>query len=372
MDTQHLKAKREPLIRITKRIDMPTGKAWILRVASVLAALIIGALLMAVLGYNPFEVYADILRGSLASETARKATAKITVPLLVTAVALAPAFRMKFWNIGAEGQITAGAIVCTYFALFQYQNMPKWLLVLMMFLTAAAAGAVWGLIPGFLKAWWGINETLLTLMLNYIAIGIVKYFRLGPWKEIGSNFPKIPNIDRAARLPEVFGVHMGWIIAVLLVIAMFVYMRWTKHGYEIAVVGESENTARYSGMNVRRIIIRTMLLSGAIAGMVGCMLVAGSSYILSDNIAGGYGFTAIIVAWLAKLNPFVMVLISLFIAVLEKGSNTIQTDFGIPASAAEVLTGLILICMLASEFFVSYKLVIGKNKREPIKEGEEA
>jgi simple sugar transport system permease protein len=176
----------------------------------------------------------------------------------------------------------------------------------------------------------------------------------------GQMFPKVPMFDRAARLPDVFGVHIGWIIILALVIFIYVYMKHTKHGYEIAVVGESISTARYSGMNVPKVIMRTMFLSGAIAGIVGWMLVCGTNYTLSDTTANGYGFTAIVVAWLSKLNPFVMVLISAFLAILRKGSNTIQTNFGIPASASDVLTGLILLCMLGSEFFINYRFVFRK------------
>ncbi len=353
-------AKKEPLVRVAKRAEVSPKKAVLIRFLSILVALVLGGLLILALGFNPFAVYADIIKGSVLSETGLKATVKIAVPLLGAALAIAPAFKMKFWNCGAEGQITVGAIVSTYFALNLVNDLPRPVFFVLSFVFAAIFGGLWGLIPAFFKAKWGTNETLFTLMLNYIAIGFVKYLRIGPWMDKGQMFPKIPMFNMAARLPDVFGVHIGWIIVLALVILIYVYMAHTKHGYEIAVVGESISTARYSGMNVSKIIMRTMFLSGAIAGVVGWMLACGTSYTLSDNTANGYGFTAIVVAWLSGLNPFVMVLISAFLAILQKGSNTIQTNFGIPASASEVLTGLILLCMLGSEFFVKYRFVFRK------------
>ncbi len=352
--------KKEPLIRVAKRSEVSPKKAMLIRFSSILVALALGGVLILALGFNPIAVYGGIIEGSLLTGTALKATAKIAVPLLGAALAIAPAFKMKFWNCGAEGQITVGAIAATYFAVFQIENIQGIPFFVLTFIVAAICGGIWGLIPAFFKAKWGTNETLFTLMLNYIAIGFVKYLRIGPWMDKGQMFPKVPMFDKAARLPEVFGVHIGWIIVLLLVVLVYIYMTRTKHGYEIAVVGESVSTAKYSGMNVSKIIMRTMFLSGAIAGIVGWMLVCGTNYTLSDTTANGYGFTAIVVAWLAKLNPFVMVIISAFLAILQKGSNTIQTNFGIPASASEVLTGLILLCMLGSEFFINYRFVFRK------------
>lgn len=355
---------REPLIRIVKRSDISRNKSWLIRILAILFALITGGVLIMVLGHNPLAVYRDMVFGSLSTKTACIATAKIAIPLLGASLAIAPAFKMKFWNIGAEGQILAGAIAATYFALFQYQNLSHPVLLIVMFFAAAAAGGLWGLIPAAFKAKWGTNETLFTLMLNYIVLGIVKYLRNGPWKSLtSSGFPKISMFDVSARLPNVFDVNIGWIIILTFAVLMFVYMKYTKHGYEIAVVGESERTAKYVGMHVPFIIMRTVFLSGAIAGIVGFLIVSGSSYTLTDSTAGGYGFTAITVAWLAKLNPFAMIAITVFLAVLTKGSNTIQTNFKIPASASEVLTGIILFFMLACEFFINYRLIYRSRKK---------
>ncbi|MCI8477776.1 MAG: ABC transporter permease [Oscillospiraceae bacterium] len=351
---------REPLVRIAKRSDISQGKAWLIRAVAILLALLTGGLIILALGHNPIAVYKEMITSSLGKPRGIRETVKKAVPLLGCALAIAPAFRMKFWNIGAEGQILAGGIAASYFALFWYDKLPGPVLLLVMALAGLVVGGIWGLIPAFFKAKWGTNETLFTLMLNYIVLGIVRFLQAGPWGpglNPTSAYPKIPMFDDAARLPQVFGVHIGWIVVLLLTAVMFWYLNYTKHGYEIAVVGESVNTAQYAGMRVPQIIVRTMLLSGAISGFVGFLQVAGASYTLTESTAGGIGFTAITVAWLAKLNPFVMILIALFLGVLEKGADTIQTVYQIPASAAEMLTGLILFFMLGCEFFIQYRLL---------------
>ena len=357
----------EPLVRIAKRGEMAAWKMWIIRIAAIFLALLTGAVIILLLGHNPVAVYIDMVTGSLATKTSRVASMKIFIPLLGAAIAIAPAFRMRFWNIGAEGQILAGAIAATYFALFQYRNLARPVLLIVMFLAAAVAGGVWALIPAAFKARFDTNETLFTLMLNYVAVGIVKYLRMGPWRSpTSAGFPKIDMFDQSARLPLLFGVNIGWVLVLVLAVLMYVYIRYTKQGYELTVVGESVNTAKYAGMSVGRIIVRTAFLSGAIAGIVGFLIVSGSAYTLSDTTSGGYGFTAITVAWLAKLNPIVMIIITAFLAILTKGANTIQTNFKIPASASSVLIGLILFFMLGCEFFISYRLIFRKGKKREV------
>ena len=335
--------QREPLVRLAKRDDMGRGKKWAIRLAAIVLALVTGSLFVAVLGHDPLAVYHDIISGSLGTHTARTVTVRQAIPLLGAALALAPAFKMKFWNIGAEGQIMVGGIAATYFALFYFDKLPKPALLLVMALAAIVAGGLWGLVPAFFKAKWGTNETLFTLMLNYIALGIESYLQNGPWKDPkGTGFPIIAMFDQNARLPKIGGVHAGWIVVLLLTVGMFVYMRYSKQGYEISVVGESQRTARYAG---------------AIAGLMGFLVVSGADYTLNNGTSGGVGFTAIIVAWLAHLNPFAMVLIAGLLAILSKGSNTIQTNFKIPASAADVLSAIILFFMLGCEFFINYRVI---------------
>ncbi|MBU5435444.1 ABC transporter permease [Pseudoflavonifractor sp. MSJ-37] len=366
MSAQHIEHK-EPLLRLAKRDDIARPKAWAIRAAAILLALVTGGLIILALGHSPIEVYGSMIGGSLSKGRALRETVKKAIPLLGTALAIAPAFKMKFWNIGAEGQILAGAIAASYFALFWAERLPKTVLLVVMAAAAVIAGGLWGLIPAAFKARWGTNETLFTLMLNYIVLGFVKYLQAGPWgPDLNPNgYPKIPMFAEAALLPKALGVHIGWILVLALTVLMFVYLNYSKHGYEIAVVGESVRTAQYAGMDVPAIVRRTMFLSGGIAGLMGFLQVSGASGSLTENTAGGIGFTAITVAWLAKLDPFVMIAIAALLAVLEKGADTIQTIYTIPASAAEMLTGIILFFMLGCEFFINYRVILrGKGARK--------
>jgi len=304
------------------------------------------------------EFYYAFIRGSFSTSRKFWKFLKNLSVLLCISLALTPAFRMRFWNIGAEGQILAGGIAATYFALFWAGSLPSWLLLLAMGAAGCVGGAIWGAIPAFFKAKWNTNETLLTLMLNYVALGLVKYLAAGPWKKGGpGSFPKIAMFSKEARLPEIFDVHIGWIIAIVLLVLYFIYLTRSKHGYETIVVGQSTNTAKYSGMSVPRVLIRTMLLAGAAAGLAGFMQVSGADYTLNEMTAGGVGFTAITVAWLGQLKPLPMLGVAFFIAILEKGASRIQTTFAIPASASDVLVGGILFFMLACEFFINYRLI---------------
>lgn len=355
---------RTPLIRLAKRTNMDPKKVWMIRVGSILVALILGCIPMLLTGNNPFTAYSIILQGSISKPIYLKQTIKIAIPLLGCALAIAPCFKMKFWNIGAEGQITMGAIFATYFALYWVDRIPHIPLLIIMCLVGAIAGGLWGLIPAFFKAKWNTNETLFTLMMNYIAIGIVAWLQGGPWEgRKGSQI--IPMFKDGARLPTLFGVHIGWVIVLLLVVFMYFYMNKTKQGYEIAVIGDSVNTARYAGMNVGYIMMRTMFLSGAICGIVGFIVVSGANFTLYKGVANGVGFTSITVAWLSQLNSFAMIIISMILAILTKGASTLQTKLKVPASIAEITTGILLFCMLACEFFINYRLIIrGKENKE--------
>ena len=356
--------KKVPLFRLAKRTDINPRMAWGIRVSSILIALVLGCLPIMLTGANPIEAYGVIIQGSLSRPIYVRQTIRIAIPLLGCALAIAPCFKMRFWNIGAEGQITMGAMIATYFALFWTDKLPHGPLLVVMGLSAAVFGGLWGLIPAFFKAKWNTNETLFTLMMNYIAIGIVAWLQGGPWEgRKGSQL--IPMFSAEARLPQVFGVHCGWIIVLVLVFLMYIYMNKTKQGYEIAVIGDSVNTARYAGMNVGYIIMRTMFISGAISGLVGFLIVSGANFTLYKGVANGVGFTSITVAWLSQLNSFAMIAISFMLAILEKGSNTLQTRMSVPASIADIITGILLFAMLSSEFFINYKLIFRhKEKKE--------
>ena len=350
-----------PLIRLSKREDMKQRDIWLIRVSSIVVALLLGFIPIILTGNNPINAYSIIIKGSLSRPIYFRQTIEIAIPLLGCALAIAPCFKMKFWNIGAEGQITMGAIGASYFALFWVDKVPSGVLLITMMGFAMIFGGLWAAVPAFFKAKWNTNETLFTLMMNYIAIGIVAWLQGGPWEgRKGSQI--IPMFEDAARLPEVFKIHIGWIMVLALVVFMHIYMTKTKQGYEISVIGDSYNTARYAGMNVGRIMIRTMFISGAISGIVGFLVVSGQNYTIYKNVGNGVGFTAITVAWLSQLNAFAMIVISFVLAILTKGASSLQSKLQVPASISDIVTGILLFCMLGCEFFINYKLIFRHKK----------
>ena len=357
-------AKREPLFRITKRGELPEKKIILIRIVAVLLSLVAGGLFIACIGYNPFTIYETILSGAFRSSMAFQGTVKLMIPLLISSLGITLAFKMKFWNIGAEGQILFGATCASYFAIF-CADWNHWLLIVAMFLAGAIGGGIWGLIPAFFKVKYNTNETLFTLMLNYIALYIVALLRDGPWIDPKSQgFPKIARFAPNTMLDKVLGIQFGWIVALVLVVVIFIYLKYSKQGYEIGVVGESQDTARYAGMNVKKIILRTMFFSGAICGLAGMIKATGSDITLTTSVAGGVGFTAIIVAWLAQLNPAMILVVSFAFSVLEKGSSVVQSTFGLSTNSADVLQGIILFFILGCEFFVRFKMVRNKKSKE--------
>lgn len=360
---QSQKSQAEPFARVIKRAELPARQIILLRLFAVFLSLVAGGVFIACIGQNPFVIYGTILSGAFRSVMAFQGTVKIMIPLLISSLGVTLAFKMKFWNIGAEGQITFGATCATFFALF-CADWNHVVLIIVMFLAGFIGGGLWGLLPAFFKVKYNTNETLFTLMLNYIAMHIVSYLRDGPWMDPGSQgFPKIARFDSNAALDKVFGIQFGWIVALLLVVGIFAYMKYSKQGYEISVVGESQETARYAGMNVKKIILRTMILSGGICGLAGMIQATGSDITLTSSVAGGVGFTAIIVAWLAQLNSFAILIVSLLFSVLEKGSSVVQSTFGLSTDCADVLQGIILFFILGCEFFIRYRFVF-RNKKE--------
>ena len=332
--------------------------------------LIVGGLLLLALGYSPLKAYATIIDGSLGSKTFVRQTIKIAIPLLGCALAIAPCFKMHFWNIGAEGQITAGAIGATFFALKFGKTMPQLPLLLIMAAAAILCGGLWALIPAFFKAKWNTNETLFTLMMNYIAMQIVSFFCYKWSNPKGSGHIGVINAStNAGWFPKIGGQAylLNIIIVAVLTVVMYIYLKYSKHGYEISVVGESENTARYIGINVKKVIMRTMLLSGAICGLSGLLLVAGTDHTVTRDTIAGRGFTAIMVSWLAKFNPIYMVLTSFLLVFLEKGADEISTRFGLNGSFSEILTGIIIFFIIGSEFFINYTIKFRESKKEASK-----
>lgn len=360
MTDERIIKNHEPLLRIVKKTELTVGKAIALSIFAVLAAIVAGGIFILAIGHNPVEIYGSIVKGAWRSELATKGTIKIAIPLLIASLGITPAFQMKFWNIGAEGQIIMGGIFATFFAL-KYDHLPHGLLLLLMFIAGMVGGGLWGMIPAYFKTKYGTNETLFTLMLNYIALYLIKYFIEGPWRDPSSSgFPKIATFTENARLDQIFGVHAGWLIGLILVILIFIYLKFTKQGYEISVVGESINTARYAGMNVKKIILRTMFLSGAICGIAGMTQVTGAAYTLGEGVAGGVGFTAIAVAWLSKLNPLVILFVTVGFSMLEKGCSVMQSTFGLSSAVSGILQGIILFFILGFDFFTRYRFALRK------------
>lgn len=352
--------KRQSLFHVVKNTETTTLQIALLSFLSFFFALVVGGVFLLCIGQNPFQIYGTIVHGAFRTGVAISDTITLTIPLLISSIGVLFAFKMKFWNIGAEGQIIMGAIFSAYFGIF-HSDLPHGLLILLMMLAGMLGGALWAFLPALCRCKFRTNETLFTLMLNYIALYLIKYLAEGPWKDPGARgFPKIASFTANAQLDKVFGVHFGWIVALLLVVFAFVYLRYTKRGYEIAVVGESENTARYAGMNVNRIVITTMLISGAICGLGGAVHLSGEVKTLSEGIAGGIGFTAIIVAWLSRLNPYVCIIVSFLFSILEKGCGVVESTFRISAAVSDVLQGIILFSVLAFDFFINYKVVFTK------------
>ncbi|MDY5101943.1 MAG: ABC transporter permease [Agathobacter sp.] len=350
---------KEPLIRVAKRDGMPLYQNILIRaVAIVLAMLLVVLFVHFTAGISAGTTISYMWEGVFGNSIYLRDTVFYTAKLLCIAVALAPAFKMRFWNCGAEGQVLAGGLA-TAVVMVYCGNLPAPLLYLVMFISALALAAIWGILPAVFKAKMGVNETLFTLMMNYVAIKLVDFF-YNKWKGSASSLGKLNKGTKAGYLPDLFGSENFWLLlaVVILTIAVYFYLSKTKHGYEIAVVGESQRTAEYAGINVKTVTIRTMMISGIICGICGFMTVAGHDHsISSSTTAGGYGFTAIIVAWLAKFNTGFMVLISLFVIFLERGTSHIADKCsGFDASASKIVIGLVLFFVIGSEFFINYKI----------------
>ncbi len=356
-------SKHEPLFHIVKRSNVSMKKAIAVRaIAIVVALLVAGLFIFIVTKRNPIEIYKQMFLGVFGSAHRITKALKSLAILLCISLAVTPAFKMKFWNCGAEGQALIGGLACAASMFYLGGSVPKWLLVIVMIVTSILAGAIWAVIPALFKAKWNTNETLFTLMMNYVATSLVAFF-IKCWAKDGSGIlrpmtqyglPQIANTDYLLSV----------IVVALLTVAIYIYMKYSKHGYEIAVVGESENTARYIGINVKNVIIRTMLLSGAICGLCGLLLVGGIDKTISTETVGGQGFTAIMVSWLGKFNPIFMILTSFLIVFLQVGTKQVSTSFRIDTSLADITTAIILFFIIGCEFFINYELRFRKKEKE--------
>ena len=360
------------MIHISRRTDISRTKILLIKLAAIALSLVVCALITTLAtGQNPLAVFASLVSGSFGSKRKFWIFLQNTSILLCISLAVTPAFKMRCWNLGAEGQVLAGALATAACMILLADKMPAGLLFVVMVLAAILAGAVWAAIPAFFKAKWNTNETLFTLMMNYVAIQIVAYY-VKIWENPkGSNNVGVINQNsQLGWMPQLVNKQLLIVLIVfVLTVFMFIYLRYSKHGYEIAVVGESERTARYIGINVSKVIVRTMLLSGAICGIAGFLLVSVINHTIASSIAGGQGFTAVMVSWLSKFNPFIMIASSGLLMFMDAGAGDISTNFGLNRSFGDILTGIIIFFIIGSEFFINYKISfsrIGGEEKENV------
>ena len=367
---------REPLFHIAKRDHMPIWKSLLVRLGAILAAMILcGAICLLVLQENPFEFYGSMFSGVFGTPRMMWKAVKDLSVLLCIALAVTPAFKMKFWNIGAEGQVLVGCLASVACIIYLGGSIPEWALLICMFIAAVLAGAIWAAIPAIFKAVWNTNETLFTLMMNYIATSLVAFFLL-IWVPSGNSslgelkygfLPKISDlvnsvIPNLGTTIDKFGYLFLILIVAAITVAMFIYLKYSKHGYEISVVGESQKTASYIGINVKKVIIRTLILSGALCGVAGFLIVSALDHSITPTTVGGQGFTAIIVSWLGKFNPFVMISTSFLLVFLQQGASEVVSAFDIPVPFPDVVTGIILFFIIGCEFFINYRIIFRKKE----------
>ena len=362
--------KKEPFFHIVKRDALPWYQAVGIRaVAIVLALVLCGILTTITTGIDPIEVYKSIFTGAFGTERKTWITLQNLSILLLIALALTPAFKMKFWNIGGEGQVLIGGLAAGACMICLGDKLPNGVLILVMVLASIAPGAFWGVVPALFKAKWNTNETLFTLMMNYIATQLVAFYTI-VW-EVPKGSGKIGIINQnsnAGWLPQIFGSKylLSIVVAIVVTLLMYIYLNYSKQGYEISVVGESENTAKYVGIKVEKVIVRTMLLSGAVCGLVGLLLVGGINHTITTTIAGGQGFTGVLVSWMSKFNPLTIVFSSFLIIFMDRGAGEISTAFGLNHSYADILTGIILFFIIGCEFFISYRLQFRKKAEKEV------
>ena len=359
--------KKGSLFHISKRDTLPLPKALLIRGGILVLALVFCGLITTLLtGQDPIAVYRTILKGAFGSPRRIGVTFRNVAVLLGISLAVTPAFKMRFWNIGAEGQTIIGCLATTTCMILLGGKVPHALLIVISLAAALLAGAIWGFLPAFFKAKWNTNETLFTLMMNYIAMQLASYFII-VW-EVPKGAGKIGIINqdtRAGWLPEVGNAYLLPILIVgLMTVLMYVYLQYSKHGYEIAVVGESQRTASYAGIKVDRVIIRTMVLSGALCAMMGFIMTAGIDHTLTTTIVNSRGFTAVMVSWMSKFNPFIMIASSLLLVTMDRGASEVASTLSLNHSFADILTGIILFFIIATEFFITYTVTLRKSSRK--------
>jgi ABC-type uncharacterized transport system permease subunit len=351
---------KEPLARIAKRDDLSFRQRALTRLICIGSAVVLSVLLLWIIGEkNPFPAVGLLFQGTFKSQKKFIPALQETVLLLGIAIALAPAYRMKFWNVGAQGQLLMGALGACLVMIYG-RDLPNGVIIAFSFIASLSFGAIWALIPALFKAKWNTNETLFTLMMNYIAVQIVSFCTMN-WQGKNSSMSLINSSTEKGWLPHLGGNDMWipFIVVSLLVILMWIYLSKTKHGYELTVIGESINTARYTGIKVKWVIIRTMLLSGALCGLMGFLYATGIEHKISIDTSGSYGFTAIIVCWLSSINPLIMGAFSFLIVFLDKGAMNLKNAAYAPflnEYSCELLVFVILVSIMLAEFFIRYRI----------------
>ncbi len=347
---------------IIKRDEIVWWKAWSIRVISVFFALVVcGFVTVSLTDLNPIEMYITMIDGAIGTSRLTWNLLQNTAILLCVALAVTPAFKMKFWNIGGEGQILIGGLATATCMIYLGGKLPNTILIPVMFAVSIISGAIWGFVPAYFKTRFNSNETLFTLMMNYVAIQIVAYFTLEWSMPKGSGTPRTLEFG---QLPTILGQKylINILIVAIITVVVYIYLKYSKQGYEISVVGESENTARYIGINVKKVVLRTMAISGALCGIAGFLLVAGTDHSLKSDTSGGRGFTAIMVSWLAKFNPLFMILTSLLIVFLQKGASKISEVYRLNSSFSDIITGIIIFFIIGCEFFINYKIKLNQKE----------
>ena len=361
-----VKKSHEPLIHMAKRDDISGLKAWMIRIAAILIGLLVVGIISAILiGTNFFEVYDIMFTGVFGRLLQGKTTLlwrflQQTAILLCLSLAVTPAFRMKFWNCGAEGQALIGGLAAMVCMIEIGDAVPNGVLLLIILVCSIVAGAVWGMIPALFHAKYKTNETLFTLMMNYVATQIVAYYVY----VTGSGSGIIQPVGEG-NLPSILGQKylLNILVVAVLMVAMYIYLKYSKHGYEIIVVGESRNTARYIGINVKKIIIRTMIISGAVCGIAGMLLVSGTDHSINTNTIGGQGFTAIMISWLGQFNPFIMAAMAGLVTFLQTGAAKVADTFFLNSSYADVMSGVVILFLVGCEFFIQYSVKFRHSKK---------
>lgn len=363
-------------LKVEPRFHVPWWMTLASTVAAILVALILGGIWLGWGGLPPLLAYRAMLRAGFLEPYSFSDTLVKATPLILTGISVTLAFRMRLWNIGAEGQLLIGAWAATGVALFWLPpSTPRFQMLAAMTLAGFVGGGLWGLIPGWLKAKFEVNEIISSLMLVYIAELFNSFFIFGPWSAGGfgltAPFPRTAWFPRLLDLADVFPAlrgmtaHVGIFYGLIAAAALYLVFKYSKWGYELRVIGDNPNAARYAGMNIGRTVIWTMFISGGIAGLAGMSELAGAVHRLGENFSPGYGFTGIIVAWLARLNPLAVVVVAYLFGGLLVGGDSIQ-----PAGIPLMIQGFIMFCVISADLLTRYRIRLIHTQAEQLVESE--